>query len=285
MENKNKNVSLENEATIINSLTELFTEANLEYDGISTSETETTIIATLSGNQKGKVVGIIAYLSPQSKSLQAIYEGVSTAIQAITRLKNGSSFSGTIKLMISVARSLPLAHVGIEELAFIGYTSDLDTVLVIEPTQDQYENVLMPLTFVTEGLSVHGSAPQIGINAIDHMRIFLKRLETLLTTTEEEVANSYHVLENLEGGSAPNTIPDDCKAIVNIYTTLSAYQAIRRGIDAIKLELENELRRFRLTITESGEIQNQIGDWARQLPVILLAPGEITDDSFSKYLR
>lgn len=159
MENKNKNVSLENEATIINSLTELFTEANLEYDGISTSETETTIIATLSGNQKGKVVGIIAYLSPQSKSLQAIYEGVSTAIQAITRLKNGSSFSGTIKLMISVARSLPLAHVGIEELAFIGYTSDLDTVLVIEPTQDQYENVLMPLTFVTEGLSVHGSAP------------------------------------------------------------------------------------------------------------------------------
>jgi len=284
MENKNKNVSFDNETAILDSFTELLKDVNLEYDAISTSATETTIMATVAGSQQGKIVGIIAHLSPDNKSIEDIYNGTCNAIRTIANLKNTSSFPGTIKLMISIAQDASLVKVGIEELAFIGYTADLDAVLVIKPKDKNVENDLLSLDFMTEGLSVHGSAPQIGVNAIDHMRIFLKRFEEFLATIEKEHENSCHVLENLGGGSAPNTIPDNCVAKVNIYTDPFLYQEIMDGIKVIKLQLESELRRFRLTYNESVDIQDEIGDWSRELPVILLTSGELTDSTIKKFL-
>ncbi|HEX6131377.1 MAG TPA: M20/M25/M40 family metallo-hydrolase, partial [Actinomycetota bacterium] len=91
---------------------------------------------------------------------------------------------------------------------------DQDAAIVGEPTQLQIalaERGGCWLTLTSHGVSAHGSTPELGANAITAIARLLPRLHEALPGLEHALVGRPSVNAALiEGGSAPNVVPDRC---------------------------------------------------------------------------
>ncbi len=91
---------------------------------------------------------------------------------------------------------------------------DQDAAIVGEPTELQVglaERGGCWLTITAFGRAAHGSTPHLGVNAIDSMARLLPRLpEALPDLTHPLVGRPSVNAALIEGGSAPNVVPDRC---------------------------------------------------------------------------
>jgi succinyl-diaminopimelate desuccinylase len=96
-------------------------------------------------------------------------------------------------------------------------------VIVAEPTNFEVVTAhrgLLWLEVLTKGKTAHGSMPQLGINAISSMRLFLDELENLDFSAEQHnsLGSCSMSVNTISGGKAVNVVPDLCSVKVDIRT-------------------------------------------------------------------
>jgi acetylornithine deacetylase/succinyl-diaminopimelate desuccinylase-like protein len=96
------------------------------------------------------------------------------------------------------------------DYAIVGEPSDLDLV--------RAHNGLTWITLTTHGVAAHGSAPWIGINAIDRMMEVVRELKEAISVFRAHPITGPMSLNLgiIKGGDLPNRVPESCEAIVDI---------------------------------------------------------------------
>ncbi len=96
--------------------------------------------------------------------------------------------------------------------------------IVPEPTNFELavaHRGLLWLQITTKGKTAHGSMPQLGINAIESMRLFLNELahyDDINIEPDKLLGRSSISVNKITGGSATNIVPDRCLAQIDIRT-------------------------------------------------------------------
>lgn len=96
------------------------------------------------------------------------------------------------------------------DFAIVGEPSNLDIVST--------HNGIMWLTLTAKGVAAHGSAPWVGVNAIERMMEVVEELKAavgLFPPNPVTGPNSLN-LGIIKGGDLPNRVPEHCEAIVDI---------------------------------------------------------------------
>jgi acetylornithine deacetylase/succinyl-diaminopimelate desuccinylase len=142
------------------------------------------------------------------------------------------------------------------------------------------------ITATAFGKAAHGSRPHEGVNAITSMARLLLRLDECLPDLEHPLAGRATVNAALiEGGSAPNVVPDRCTVDID-RRVLPGEQDPERVLDPFR-ELVEELRRddphlrIELTLREWTDAAESPGDTtiaAAARAAVAVETGEVPTD-------
>lgn len=130
------------------------------------------------------------------------------------------------------------------DFAIVGEPSNLDIVRI--------HNGLIWFNLVAKGVAAHGSAPWVGVNAIERMMGVVEELrEAACKFTPNPITgpNSLN-LGLISGGDLPNRVPESCEAVVDI-----------RVVPPHKLA---DVRKALLPVMESHEWLSYTGGKARE---------------------
>jgi acetylornithine deacetylase/succinyl-diaminopimelate desuccinylase family protein len=138
---------------------------------------------------------------------------VAAALAAVAAIRRtGVELGGTLDLHLAADEELT-GHQGTRVLRDRGFL-DQDACIVGEPTELQLalaERGGAWVTATAKGTAAHGSRPHLGVNAITSMARFLLRIQDVLPEREHPLVGRPTVNAALiEGGSAPNVVPDRC---------------------------------------------------------------------------
>ncbi len=137
-------------------------------------------------------------------------------------------------------------------------------VVIAEPTRGDvipaHKGALW-VEVTTRGKSAHGSAPETGINAIEHMHCVLgELLQNFRFEVDPDPALGAPTLsvDRIDGGVAVNVVPDECRLQIDIRTVPAQdhgeiLQDIERRIDSLRddlpsLNYEIEVMQERLAV-------------------------------------
>jgi acetylornithine deacetylase/succinyl-diaminopimelate desuccinylase-like protein len=143
---------------------------------------------------------------------------VAAALAAAAAIRRaGIELAGTFELHLAADEELAGIH-GTKVLWEAGLL-DQDACIVGEPTELQLalaERGGAWVTATARGKAAHGSTPHLGVNAITSMARYLLHLEEVLPEREHPLVGRPTVNAALiEGGSAPNVVPDLCEVDVD----------------------------------------------------------------------
>ncbi|MCX5633784.1 MAG: M20 family metallopeptidase [Phycisphaerae bacterium] len=177
--------------------------------------------------------------------------GITAAAVAITEI-----FQSNVKLKGDII----FAATAGEETDSIGVKKFLKSVksiprligiVVPEPTNFDLVTAhrgLLWLEITTKGKSAHSSMPQLGINAIDSMRIFLNELADykIIAPRNKLLGRTTLSVNKITGGCVANIIPDSCCACIDIRTLPGQnHKQIIKDINRIFARLSKHIPRFR----------------------------------------
>jgi succinyl-diaminopimelate desuccinylase len=143
---------------------------------------------------------------------------------------------------------------------------ELAGVIIPEPTDFAIVTAhrgMLWLEVKTAGKSAHGSAPELGVNAITSMRRFLNKLE------EYEISDKFHELlgrcsisvNTIEGGKTLNVVPDKCVVGIDIRTIPGAgHRQIVADIKAIFEKLKSENSQFEAEVSIIRQVKSMETD-------------------------
>lgn len=96
------------------------------------------------------------------------------------------------------------------DYAIVGEPSDLDLV--------RAHNGLTWIVLTTHGVAAHGSAPWLGVNAIDRMMEVVQQLKEAISVFPAHPMTGPMSLNlgTIKGGDLPNRVPESCEAVVDI---------------------------------------------------------------------
>jgi succinyl-diaminopimelate desuccinylase len=140
--------------------------------------------------------------------------GIAACLGAVAALQRaGFEPRGKVALHL-VADEEALGTLGARYLVENGYCTGMTEALVGEPTSLHLvtsERGAVWLRVVTEGESAHGSTPQLGINAIEHMSHVVQALSGMRFRKLHPMLGAPTVnVGTIAGGSKVNTVPDRC---------------------------------------------------------------------------
>ena len=143
---------------------------------------------------------------------------VAAALAAASAIvRSGVELGGTLELHLAADEELTGNH-GTRVLWEAGLL-DQDACIVGEPTELQLalaERGGAWVTATARGKAAHGSTPHLGVNAITSMARYLLHLGEVLPEREHPLVGRPTVNAALiEGGSAPNVVPDRCEVDVD----------------------------------------------------------------------
>jgi succinyl-diaminopimelate desuccinylase len=143
---------------------------------------------------------------------------VASALAAATAIaRAGIELGGSFVLHLAADEELAGVH-GTQVLWQQGLL-DQDAAIVGEPSELQLglaERGGCWMTLTAHGKAAHGSTPHLGVNAITSMARLLPRLGEALPDLEHPLVGRPTVNAALiEGGSAPNVVPDRCAVDVD----------------------------------------------------------------------
>jgi succinyl-diaminopimelate desuccinylase len=130
--------------------------------------------------------------------------------------------TGTLKLLATVGEEK--SGLGATQLASLGYTNDIDAMIIGEPTNLNVASTHKGLIWMrihVEGQSAHGSSPEKGKNAIKHL---VDALHKIRQYADEEFQKHYDELvgsptmsvNRIEGGNTINQVADQAHADIDI---------------------------------------------------------------------
>ncbi|MTD42114.1 ArgE/DapE family deacylase [Erwinia sp. CPCC 100877] len=233
------------EKQVADKLEALLKSYDIPCEQVPYSEGRTQLVATVKGSEAGPVLGFSGHMDvvpvgeiPWDEDPFAAVEkdgllygrgtcdmksGLIAAVAAMIRLKTaGSPFKGTIKLLATVGEET--SAIGSGQLVDQGYADDLDALVIGEPTNVEigvaHKGALWP-RITTYGKTAHGSMPEQGVNAIEHMLLVLNAFKETFDfsqSVDELVGASTSSLDVIAGGNGTNVVPDKCTVEIDIRT-------------------------------------------------------------------
>jgi len=151
-------------------------------------------------------------------------------------------------------------------------------IIVPEPTDFDLVTAhrgLLWLEITTKGKSAHSSMPQLGINAIDSMRMFLNKLSNFKIKGSNKLLGKASLSVNkIIGGTASNIVPDLCSVQIDIRTIPGqSPKQIVGDINKILRRLSKQNPQFQAklkVLRDSGSLQtNEKSEFIKQLKHLL----------------
>src|SRR5699024_11059477 len=106
-----------------------------------------------------------------------------------------------------------------------GYADDLDALIVGEPSSNEIvtsHKGALRLEITTYGKTAHGSSPDLGVNAVEHMNEIINQIQSdnfkLPYEYDELLKEPTFSVNAIEGGSSMNVVPDYCSMKLDIRT-------------------------------------------------------------------
>lgn len=141
--------------------------------------------------------------------------GIAACLAAVSTLQRAGLHPAGRLLMHFVADEEALGTHGAKYLVENGYCDGVTEALVGEPTNMHLvpaERGAVWLRILTEGVSAHGSTPQLGVNAIVHMASVVKAVTGMRFRKLHEVLGGPTInVGTIRGGSKVNMVPDRCE--------------------------------------------------------------------------
>ena len=157
-------------------------------------------------------------------------------------------------------------------------TSQPAGIIIPEPTDFDLVTAhrgLLWLEITTKGKSAHSSMPQLGINAIDSMRMFLNEIADFkIPGTNKLLGKASLSVNKIIGGSGANIVPDFCSVCIDIRTIPGQNSAkIIASIKKILNRLSKQNPHFQAELKclrDSGSLQtNEKSGFVKQLKQLL----------------
>lgn len=135
-------------------------------------------------------------------------------------------------------------------------------VVIPEPTDFEVVTAhrgMLWLEVATKGKAAHSSAPQLGVNAINSMRLILNELDGYQIKTEPHklLGTCSMSINTITGGKAMNVVPDKCSIGIDIRTLPGQdHQAIIADLEEICSRLKTDNEQFEATISVMRQMQS-----------------------------
>lgn len=275
--------TLSNEKEMADYLEKLLNQVGIETEQVTYSDGRNQLIATLKGEKSGKTLGFTGHMDvvpvgeipwkhePFAAEEEAgkIYargaadmkSGLVAQVIAMIDLKeNHVPLNGDIRLLATVGEET--SAIGAGQLTKLGFGNDLDGLVIGEPTSNRviiaHKGALW-FRLKTLGHTAHGSMPDKGVNAIDHMLALLNRFkETFDFSVYKDplVGASTSSIDIIHGGNGTNVVPDLCTVEIDIRTIAGqSHEEIKKQMQQIVTELEQTIPDFKAEI----EVINDLG--------------------------
>ncbi|MGY3778953.1 ArgE/DapE family deacylase [Isobaculum melis] len=267
---------LSDEKIVADKLEKLLTSYDIPCEQVEYSAGRNQLVATLKGKEEGPVLGFSGHMDvvpigeiPWENDPFAALEkdgllfgrgtcdmksGLIAAVVAMIRLKEaGADFKGTIKLLATVGEET--SAIGSGQLVDKGYADDLDALVIGEPTNVAigvaHKGALWP-RITTYGKTAHGSMPDQGVNAIEHMLLVLnafKKNFDFSKSIDELVGASTSSLDIINAGNGTNVVPDKCTVEIDIRTIKTQdHEELKQQFKEMIAHLTNTVPDFKAEI-------------------------------------
>ena len=181
-----------------------------------------------------------------------------TAMAVVAR--RGWQPKGDVRLAVTIGEEVDC--VGAKHLRDTGGLEGAGWIVIGEPTNLDVvaaHRGAIWLEIVGHGKTAHGSAPHLGINAIDHVVTLLgwlaQRWPQYPYTPHELLAPPTMNLGTIRGGIKTNVVADRCEATVDLRTVPGQDHAqIVREVREMASELESTTPGLRLEVTAKNDI-------------------------------
>jgi len=176
--------------------------------------------------------------------------GLVALLAAALRTKeNGGPKKGNLTLVFTPGEEQ--GGIGAKKLVDLGYLKDIDACIIGEPTDNSiaraHKGVLWT-NFVTYGETAHGSSPEYGTNAVEHMLTFISEFKNRLNLTkayDELLGNCTVNVTVFNGGNSVNVIPDKASVDIDIRTVPGQdHDDIYKDIQALLDEMHQQDESF-----------------------------------------
>ncbi len=192
--------------------------------------------------------------------------GIAAAVTAICKIvDSGTNLQGDIIFVAAAGEETDSA--GAQR--FIGGSErpdNLTGVVIPEPTDFTIVTAhrgMLWLEVNTRGKSAHGSAPELGINAITSMRNFLDELEKydISAKSHKLLGRCSKSVNTIVGGKTINVVPDNCTVGIDIRTIPGAdHQNIIADINGIFEKLKSKNSRFEADVSIIRQVRSMETD-------------------------
>jgi succinyl-diaminopimelate desuccinylase len=187
--------------------------------------------------------------------------GVATMLVALAAAaRRGWQPKGDVRLGITIGEEVDCA--GAKHLRDTGGLDGVGWIVIGEPTNLDVvaaHRGAIWLEIVGHGKTAHGSAPHLGVNAINHVVTLLgwlaERWPKLEYTPHDLLAPPTMNLGTISGGIKTNVVPDQCVATVDLRTVPGQdHDAIVREVRDMAAELESTTPGLRLEVRAANNV-------------------------------
>jgi succinyl-diaminopimelate desuccinylase len=181
--------------------------------------------------------------------------GLATMLVALAAAaRRGWRPTGDVRLAVTIGEEVDC--VGARHLRDTGGLDGVGWIVIGEPTNLDVvaaHRGAIWLQIVGHGKTAHGSAPHLGVNAIDHVVTLLRwladRWPKIEYTPHQLLAPPSMNLGTITGGVKTNVVPDYCEATVDLRTVPGQdHDAIVRDVRDMAAEIESTTPDLRLEV-------------------------------------
>lgn len=235
-----------NEKEVAEYLSKLLKKYGITSTIVDYSSNRFNLVAQISQGASNKTIGLSGHMDvvdPGDESLwtyppfegtivnNRIYgrgttdmkSGLAAMVIAMIELKEKQViYNGQIKLLATIGEEV--GELGSKQLTELGYVDDLTGLIIGEPTNYNLMYAHMGsinYTVASDGKTAHSSMPELGYNAINHLNIFISKVNYTMNEINKTYVNdilgrTIHNVTVISGGSQVNSIPDYAKVQGNI---------------------------------------------------------------------
>jgi len=187
--------------------------------------------------------------------------GIAAAVTAIRQIvDSGTKLQGDI--VFAAAAGEETDSCGAKRfISDSGRMPEFVGVVIPEPTDFAIVTAhrgMLWLEVTTKGKAAHGSTPQLGVNAIDSMRLVLDELENYEIPAEAHklLGRCSMSVNTITGGKALNVVPDKCSIGIDIRTLPEQnHQDIITDLKKIFAKLKSKNPRFDAEVSVLRQVQ------------------------------
>ncbi|WP_156289384.1 M20 family metallopeptidase [Oceanobacillus salinisoli] len=236
-----------NEMDVVNAILDFFPREKITYNVIDHGENRGSLVITIPGVQQDRSLAFVGHIDtvPVSDAEDWNYPPFDAVVDENGFLhgRGSADMKGGVTAMIVTAlyfiekeitpqKTLKFCFTADEESGGIGaislreqgYLDDVEAMIIPEPTKEGIgisEKGALWLNVQATGKAAHGSRPDLGINAVEEVTLFLEKLKQTINTSYDDplLGKTTCSITQFKGGVKTNIIPNQAMATMDIRTT------------------------------------------------------------------